>query len=1085
MEKIPDQTENTSYPEGDFAQRHPVEDLLQSLAKIEAELERTRVNRCVVFVDLCGYTAFVGDFGDVAGRLRVQRTESIVRRVTGSHNGRILKGLGDGWLLIFGDPQQALQASIELQRAIFEDQQDEPNPIQIKVALAHGRILEERNDVYGDVVNICSRLVDRCPPGEILLSESTFGTLDPYYRQRCEPLPQLVLRGKEHPVVGYRLVWRTEAPISIPVPDDKVLIEILWGENESRVSFRHSGDSEVPLISYEVHPLDLDRIETISKQIVEIIRQTNLRGVEVPTGSILERVGGELFALLFPPSIQTRIRASTADFLVLSLDDSCVHIPWELAHDGRDFLGCRFCLGRNARTRQSMPQNRRPFPEERVSFLVVSDPCGNLSEAAQEGQELYALCRSDSRVQFEMLNHAVESAEVTARLPQADMVHYCGHAEFVEDNLDDSGWVLADQRFTATHLRCLVQEGNKLPLVVFNNACHGGSTGNWKSNPLGWSYGFANAFLLAGSTHYIGAVSELLEESSRKFAAHFYSKIIAGFPVGLALREARRAMRVSNTSCLTWAQYVLYGDPATGVFRAVRSSQPVQSGAEPSSSPETTADPHVEELQVVGAGNVNRPAFHRRVGAGSAVAALFLVGAFLAWKVFFPPGNPAEVDQVLLSILRGTGTSAVAGEWTSVRDKADPSTQRTVRALAEWEEGKQSEARDEVYKILKEEPGHPLASLVLAQFEWMDKQRDQSEKTATALLDNPRASDWQKAEAWRLIGRLAAENGDTQKAAESYDRATGLLRQDGWIYVEKAKALEQMGQWEAAAAAYAQATTLEPENPVFATLYRTSEEKQTKLRDVEWMEQTRKLIEEVVEFRKHNQRSAPEDRWTSKPAAVAVLDLEEKGLPSRNLGENEVLLEMVAAELLKSQRVFLVDRARLDFILNEIGMSQQDIVDPSSAPEYGRLFAARFFVGGEVFRWPGRNIVSLKITNTENRDLNSGMPLTVTGELVAQSERIAAPIIEVLKEKYAIQGKIDSATEPMLLNIGSRHGVQLNQEFNVFPPPPVPSREHSITGLAPIGQVRVVEVGESDAAFELIQAASAPLTVGLRVREAE
>ncbi|NUN97279.1 MAG: CHAT domain-containing protein, partial [Candidatus Omnitrophica bacterium] len=87
----------------------------------------------------------------------------------------------------------------------------------------------------------------------------------------------------------------------------------------------------------------------------------------------------------------------------------------------------------------------------------------------------------------------------------------------------------------------------------------------------GWSFGLANAFLLAGCTHYVGVLSELLDTGSKDFARLFYRNIIAGLPVGKALYEARHEHRRQNPGkSLTWAQYVLYGDPDSGIFGTMR-----------------------------------------------------------------------------------------------------------------------------------------------------------------------------------------------------------------------------------------------------------------------------------------------------------------------------------------------------------------------------------------------------------------------------------------------------------------------------------------------------------------------------------
>src|SRR4030095_4687785 len=64
----------------------------------------------------------------------------------------------------------------------------------------------------------------------------------------------------------------------------------------------------------------------------------------------LQQLGALLFAHLFPAAIQQRRSPTPATHVFLRLDDHLVHLPWELAFDGDDFLLAKFHIGRQVMT---------------------------------------------------------------------------------------------------------------------------------------------------------------------------------------------------------------------------------------------------------------------------------------------------------------------------------------------------------------------------------------------------------------------------------------------------------------------------------------------------------------------------------------------------------------------------------------------------------------------------------------------------------------------------------------------------------------------------------------------------------------
>ncbi len=551
-----------------------LEELLQALSDIENKLNTHRKRMCVVFLDIVGYTSFMDRHGDVAGIRRINHADSIVRPIVESHDGKVVKRLGDGWMVRFSRTRDAIEASIETQRQFFEQDRKEDDPIRIKIGMNYGRLFEDHDDIYGDVVNVAQRLESECPDNSILLSKTVYENLEPYYQHRCSKLSGLRVRGKHEPLDAYEFIWRRSEEESRQDEVKDLKLEVLWGPEESRISLKQSDDHDSALLPFITRKINHQGIENVCDGILSTIRQGNLKGDIENTQKHLEELGRQLFDLLFPIDIQENIRKSKAEYLLLKLDNSCVHIPWELAHDGQAFLSFRFSVGRVVRTRQRTSPSNRPQPTETVSFLMLSNPTGDLQSSQDECKTLYEHFSEDSRVIIEWCNGRKVDVTSKEKMKKFDILHYSGHADYCVENPDVSGWILADGRLNAGDLQEIKEEGHPFPLLVFSNACHSGTTDSWKESQESWSFGLANAFLVAGCTHFVGAVSEVLDQSGKSFPLTFYQNVISGHSVGKSLRLARKQHRENaGQDNLTWAQYVLYGDPRKPIFAGIPKAQ--------------------------------------------------------------------------------------------------------------------------------------------------------------------------------------------------------------------------------------------------------------------------------------------------------------------------------------------------------------------------------------------------------------------------------------------------------------------------------------------------------------------------------
>jgi class 3 adenylate cyclase len=120
----------------------------------------------IVFTDIEGSTPMAQRLGDQAWMSLLRDHNRVVREQVLAHRGTEVKSEGDGFMLAFARPEDALGCAAAIQRA-FAD-----NEIKVRIGLHTGEAIEEDGDFFGQTVILASRIADRARGGEILVSEA-------------------------------------------------------------------------------------------------------------------------------------------------------------------------------------------------------------------------------------------------------------------------------------------------------------------------------------------------------------------------------------------------------------------------------------------------------------------------------------------------------------------------------------------------------------------------------------------------------------------------------------------------------------------------------------------------------------------------------------------------------------------------------------------------------------------------------------------------------------------------------------------------------------------------------------------------
>jgi class 3 adenylate cyclase len=162
--------------------------------------------RTILFTDIVGSTSLTQRLGD-AGAMEVLRThDEIVRGALQRHRGSEVKHTGDGVMAAFLSVVGAIESAVEIQRRLSEVATTGLQPLVVRIGMAAGEPVTERNDLFGATVQLASRLCSRAEPGGILVAGAVRDlALGKGFVFRSRG--RLRLKGFDSPIPAFEVVW--------------------------------------------------------------------------------------------------------------------------------------------------------------------------------------------------------------------------------------------------------------------------------------------------------------------------------------------------------------------------------------------------------------------------------------------------------------------------------------------------------------------------------------------------------------------------------------------------------------------------------------------------------------------------------------------------------------------------------------------------------------------------------------------------------------------------------------------------------------------------------------------------------------
>ncbi|MEO9574619.1 MAG: adenylate/guanylate cyclase domain-containing protein [Tateyamaria sp.] len=181
----------------------------------------------VLVADVAGYSELMGDNAEATLNALKRLRSEIFRPAVASRHGRVVKSMGDGWIVLFSAAADAATCALQIQDLLATDPTHDDPKMRLRLGLHVGDVIEDEEDVFGDGVNVAARLEEIARPGTIAISDAVFGSLDGTLRPSFDDAGERMLKNISKPVRVWTGGQAPEASFAVQTSVDRPHVAIL------------------------------------------------------------------------------------------------------------------------------------------------------------------------------------------------------------------------------------------------------------------------------------------------------------------------------------------------------------------------------------------------------------------------------------------------------------------------------------------------------------------------------------------------------------------------------------------------------------------------------------------------------------------------------------------------------------------------------------------------------------------------------------------------------------------------------------------------------------------------------------------
>lgn len=224
------------------------------------EDNKIRLLAAIMFTDMVGYTKLMQEDETKAKKLR-DRHRKVLEHFIELNKGKILQYYGDGTLSMFGSALDSVKSAVSIQNELNKE-----HKIPLRIGIHVGDIVYEDEGIYGDGVNVASRIESLAEAGSILVSEKIYDEIKNHPEFPAEYLGEYELKNVKKPIELFAL--KNEG---LTVPTEERLRE--------KTGLRFKSIAVLPFVNMSPDPENEYFSDGISEEIINAL--TKVEGLQV------------------------------------------------------------------------------------------------------------------------------------------------------------------------------------------------------------------------------------------------------------------------------------------------------------------------------------------------------------------------------------------------------------------------------------------------------------------------------------------------------------------------------------------------------------------------------------------------------------------------------------------------------------------------------------------------------------------------------------------------------------------------------------------------------------------------------------